>query len=109
MNEDSSRNSPPEVFLGKGVLKICSKFAGEYPCRSMISIKLLCIISEHLLLRTHLEDNFSSSSFVIVSKLVFQCSLIRSIFFWKRIKRKGQYQFFYLLRIHKVKLREIIS
>ena len=31
----------PEVFLGKGVLKICSKFTGEHPCRSAISIKLL--------------------------------------------------------------------
>ena len=28
------------MFLGKGVPKICSKFIGEYPCRSVISIKL---------------------------------------------------------------------
>ena len=28
--------------LGKGALKICSKFTGEHPCRSGISIKLLC-------------------------------------------------------------------
>ena len=34
------RSSRPEVFLGKGVLKKCSKFIGEYPCRSAISIKL---------------------------------------------------------------------
>ena len=34
------RSSPSEVFLGKGVLKICSKFTGEHPCRSAISIKL---------------------------------------------------------------------
>ena len=34
------RSSRPEVFLGKGVLKICSKFTGEHPCRSAISIKL---------------------------------------------------------------------
>ena len=34
------RSSPPEVFLGKGLLKICSKFTGEHPCRSVISIKL---------------------------------------------------------------------
>ena len=33
-------SSHPEVFLGKGVLKICSKFTGEHPCRSAISIKL---------------------------------------------------------------------
>ena len=35
-----SRSRCSEVFLRKGVLKICSKFIGEYPCRSVISIKL---------------------------------------------------------------------
>ena len=34
------RGSCPEVFLGKSVLKICSKFTGEHSCRSAISIKL---------------------------------------------------------------------
>ena len=29
---DSFRSSPPEVFLGKGVPKKCSKFTGEHPC-----------------------------------------------------------------------------
>ena len=33
-------SSHPEEFLIKGVLKICSKFTGEHPCRSAISIKL---------------------------------------------------------------------
>ena len=28
------------MFLRKGVLKICSRFTGEHPCRSVISIKL---------------------------------------------------------------------
>ena len=36
------KSSHLEVFFGKGVLKICSKFTGEHPCRSVISIKLLC-------------------------------------------------------------------
>ena len=36
-----SRSSHPEVFLGKGVLKICSKFTGEHPYRSLITRKLL--------------------------------------------------------------------
>ena len=36
------RSSHPEVFFGKGVLKIWSKFIGENPCQSVISIKLLC-------------------------------------------------------------------
>ena len=35
-----SRSSPPEVFLRKEVLKICNKFPGEHPCRSVISVKL---------------------------------------------------------------------
>ena len=36
----TNRISPPDVFLLKGVLKICSKFTGEHPCRSVFSIKL---------------------------------------------------------------------
>ena len=38
----TNRSSRPEMFCEKGVLKICSKFTGEHPCRSAISIKLLC-------------------------------------------------------------------
>ena len=34
------RSSHLEVFLGKCVPKICSKFTGKHPCRSGISIKL---------------------------------------------------------------------
>ena len=26
------RSCHPQVFIGKGVLKICSKFTGEHPC-----------------------------------------------------------------------------
>ena len=36
------RSSRPEVFLRKGLLKIRSKFVEEHPCRSAISVKLLC-------------------------------------------------------------------
>ena len=32
----SCKSSNPEVFLGKGVPKIRSKFTGEHPCRSVI-------------------------------------------------------------------------
>ena len=32
-------SSPPKVFLGKGVLKIYN-FTEEYPCQSVISVKL---------------------------------------------------------------------
>ena len=33
------QKQPSRGILGIGVLKICSKFTGKYPCRSMISIK----------------------------------------------------------------------
>ena len=46
------------MFLGKVVLKICSKFTGEYPFRSVISVKLHGIFSEHLFLRTILGGCF---------------------------------------------------
>ena len=36
------RSNHSEVFLGKSVLKIGSKFTGEHPCQWVISIKLLC-------------------------------------------------------------------
>ena len=28
------------MFLGKGILKKCSKYTGDHPCRSVISTKL---------------------------------------------------------------------
>ena len=31
------RSNPPEVFLGKGVVKICSKFTRDHPCWSMMA------------------------------------------------------------------------
>ena len=54
IRQQDTRSSPPETFLGKGVPKICSKFTGENPCRSEISIKL--------------ESNF------IEIKLRYECS-----------------------------------
>ena len=39
---ETNRSIPPEVIVEKDVLKICSEFTREHPCRSVISIKLLC-------------------------------------------------------------------
>ena len=56
------------MFLEKGVLKRYSEFTGEYPCQSVISIKLhfgmgvvlqiCCIFWGHLFLRIPLEGCF---------------------------------------------------
>ena len=48
------RSSPPGVFLRKAVLKRCSKFAGELPCRIVIEIAL----AEFLFIRTPMEGCF---------------------------------------------------
>ena len=40
--KENLRSSPQELLLEKDVLKIYSKFTGEYSCRSVISIKLFC-------------------------------------------------------------------
>ena len=79
----------PEAFLRKDVLKICSKFTGERPCRNAISIKLqgtlieislrdgwICnIFSEQLFLKTPLDCCFwqmnsqESRSFAFTTKV----------------------------------------
>ena len=67
---NNKQKQPSRGLLRKGVLKICSKFTGEYPCQSVISIKLqitlrqgcspvnLLHLSEHLFLRTPLDGCF---------------------------------------------------
>ena len=44
------RSNHPEVFLEKGILKICNKLTEEHLCRSVISVKLLCNFIEITLL-----------------------------------------------------------
>ena len=45
----NDRSSPSEVFLGKGILNIYSKFIGKHLCRSVISIKLQSNFTEIVL------------------------------------------------------------
>ena len=45
----SYRSSRPEVFLVKGVLKICSKFTGKHPCRNVILVPYRSVLSIKLL------------------------------------------------------------
>ena len=44
------------MFLGKGVLKICSKLNGEHPCQRVISIKFIEITLENTFLKEHLTQ-----------------------------------------------------
>ena len=48
-------SSNPEVFLEKGVLKICPKYIGEHPSRSAISIKCFAtLLKSHFDMGVHL-------------------------------------------------------
>ena len=80
------RRSPSEMSLGKGVLKICCKFTGEHPCRSVISIKLqrnfIEITLRHgcspvnllLILRTPFPVNTSGGLLLVLQASVFSNS-----------------------------------
>ena len=75
------RSSPPEMFLRKDVLKICSIITGEHSCRSMISIKLQSNFSEitlrqgsspvhllHILIRLLLRAHLKADSFILANQ-----------------------------------------
>ena len=59
MSKNIYRRSPSEVLLGKGVLKISSKFM-EHPCRSMIWIKLFCNLNSAWVLSCTFAAYFQS-------------------------------------------------
>ena len=85
------RSSHPEVFLVKGILKICSKFMGEHPCWSAICKATLlkshfgmvfsCKISNHFEMSFHLRGNlhgdFTPATFQTMARHVY-----RSTFTW---------------------------
>ena len=61
------RSRSPYVFLGKDVLKIFRKFTGEYHCRSVISIKLLC----KNILKSHFGIGFFSINLLQIFRMPF--------------------------------------
>ena len=60
----TNRSSLSEGFFEKDVLKICSKVTGEHPCRSAISIKLLCNFIEISLRHSCSPVNFAAYLFL---------------------------------------------
>ena len=61
-----TQSNCPEVFLGKGVLNICSKLTGEHPCRSVISIKL-----QSNLIEVTLQNGCSSVNLLYIFRTPF--------------------------------------
>ena len=62
------RSSHSEMFLGKGVLRICNKFTGEHPCQNAVSIKSLCNTSRGCFCYEYNEEN------IVKEKSYFQGS-----------------------------------
>ena len=61
IQKQPARGSQPEVFLGKGVPKICSKFTGEHPCRCAIEITHLhgCSVNlQRIFVRIPMDGRF---------------------------------------------------
>ena len=92
------RSSRPKVFICKGVLKLCSKFTGEHPCRSVILIKL-----QSNFIEITLRHGYSSVKLLHVSRTPFPrnasgwlfLSLRSSREVWRRLQAimidNGQY------------------
>ena len=77
-----SRSSYLELFWGKGALKICRKFTGERPCKSVIKLLFgmgvllyikfaACIFSEHIFLITPLDGCFWYRLFSTLSSCIW--------------------------------------
>ena len=94
VTSDTFRSSHPEVFLEKGILKICSKFTAEHPCRCVISIKLLCNFIEitlrhryspvnllHIFI-TPFTKNTSGRLFLYVLTMKTRLALLITKLFW---------------------------
>ena len=101
------RSSHPEVFLGKGVLKICSKFTGEHPYRSVISIKLRNYTSawvfsckfavyfyntfsyEHFWMAASKKNDFNTAKVIFCDVIEFSSRinniLLKLLSFWKKL------------------------
>ena len=80
---EKHRSSRSEVFLGNSVLKTCSKCTREHPCRSAISIKLLCSFIEIALRHGCSPVNFPAWVFSCKFAAYFQNTLGGC--FWKQI------------------------
>ena len=84
------RSSTPGVLLGNGVLKICSKFAGEHLCRSKISIELLRNFIE-----IALRDGCSPVNLVHIFRTPFLKNTYGRLILHLRFSKKLKYNHFF--------------
>ena len=94
IHKESCRSSRPEVFLRKGVLKICHKFTGKHPCKATflkshfdmgVFLYICCIFSEHLFLRTPLDGCFLKFPTACLTTVTI-CSFLTHSYKQERVK-----------------------
>ena len=95
----SVRSSRPELFLEKGVLKTCSKFTGQHPLRSAISIKLLSNFIE-----ITLRNGFSPVNLLHISRTTFYKNtsgwlLLFCVLIQNQKQKRIQFQIKYILML----------
>ena len=73
--EVAYKSSRLEVFLEKGVLKICCKFTGEHPCQSAISMKLQSKLESNLI-----EITFRHRCFPVNLLYIFRIPFLKTTF-----------------------------
>ena len=78
---------PPELFLRKGVLKICINFTGEHLCRSVISLKLQSNFIEIALRHKHSPVNLLH---------IFRATFLKNTRGWLLVKFPPYFVVFYL-------------
>ena len=80
--QDLPRSSRPQVFLGKGALKICSKFTGKHGCGSEIKLLHGCSPVNLLhIFRTSFPKNTSGGSLLYLKTSKHDCVGILLSFF----------------------------
>ena len=92
-----ARSSRSEVIVGKGVLKICSRFIGEHPCRSVIIAETSICEQIHKKLQTFsylskksLTENLHSFCSDFIFRFFSKFQKIRGTIFWEKYPFKKE-------------------
>ena len=98
---------PAEVFLVKVVLELCSKFAREHPCRSVISVKLFYNFIEIILrhgrspvnllhiFRTPFPKN--TSGWLLLTRTSLSCMYIFMLVTWRYVMQLWLLDFAFII------------
>ena len=91
-SDNTFRSSPPELFLGKNVLKVWSRFTEEHSCRSVILIKLLCNFIEVTFWHVCSHVNLLHIFRIHFSKYIFPWKMSKYFIKTRNLRSKNCYK-----------------